>query len=705
MALDRDENASSRSQSESSDDSDSQDSDDMRTPTTDSKGDLSARKPNDDKVKKAANKDPNRVKRKKARRACENCQRAHLTCSDKRPCERCGDKKICKDGKRKKAKYLADAPDEDLTPGQDQVKDSHFANFSNDWHGGPPFPRSSFPSPGVGSLYASQNPTYPLFVTHGQQNQMPFQPYSSQQMSMGQSYPLGPHQQPILPDYSRTVQQPNTLGFSNPNQDLSVGEFYPNPNTEENSFANQYGYGELAYITHLTSGMADTPPSESTGTLNPSDDANFVPGVNTPGYGSAAQPYGYPQDQVIHNSRPSSREEADPFNLRGQDEDSLDGLVKQEEPTGYPIGAYNNYPSPSFSGSSPQGMTAGIDESPSVKSMYTNINPSRQAQLRETLRPMTSSQQQQNSSQASPSTPTVQTATIPSSIQIQPSTSNRRHRKPSMIYNAVTEPYSYTKAFHDLMALIRKRFSPSKTARIAKALASIRPSFISSLTKLDDDDRVFMEKCLQRTLLEYDDFLSATGTPTIICRRTGEVVAVGEGFSVLTGWRKAVLLGREPNLNVNKGGDTSGPSGMGTATSRDNITPRVSDSSRPDPLDESRQNPVSIVELLDDESACDFFDDYSHLAFGDSRGSVTTPCKLLKYKTARDAEFDKTLDSEAGSRLKRQRDATRSGKDGNAGMTQIGDDDGKVECMLCWSVKRDVFDIPMLFVMNVLPCI
>lgn len=255
------------------------------------------------------------------------------------------------------------------------------------------------------------------------------------------------------------------------------------------------------------------------------------------------------------------------------------------------------------------------------------------------------------------------------------------------------------------MALIRKRFSPSKTARIAKALASIRPSFISSLTKLDDDDRVFMEKCLQRTLLEYDDFLSATGTPTIICRRTGEVVAVGEGFSVLTGWRKAVLLGREPNLNVNKGGDTSGPSGMGTAISRDNITPRVSDSSRPDALDESRQNPVSIVELLDDESACDFFDDYSHLAFGDSRGSVTTPCKLLKYKTARDAELDKTLDSEAGSRLKRQRDATRSGKDGNAGMTQIGDDDGKVECMLCWSVKRDVFGIPMLFVMNVLPCI
>lgn len=81
MALDRDEDASSRSQSESSDDSDSQDSDDMATPTTDAKGNVPVRKAADGKVKKAANKDPNRIKRKKARRACENCQRAHLTCS------------------------------------------------------------------------------------------------------------------------------------------------------------------------------------------------------------------------------------------------------------------------------------------------------------------------------------------------------------------------------------------------------------------------------------------------------------------------------------------------------------------------------------------------------------------------------------------------------------------------------------------------
>lgn len=75
-SLDQDELAHERSHSESSDDSDSQDSDDMR-----SKDGAGPRKTADGKVKKPANKDPNRVKRKKARRACENCQRAHLTCS------------------------------------------------------------------------------------------------------------------------------------------------------------------------------------------------------------------------------------------------------------------------------------------------------------------------------------------------------------------------------------------------------------------------------------------------------------------------------------------------------------------------------------------------------------------------------------------------------------------------------------------------
>ncbi|KAF7617409.1 hypothetical protein AFLA_000063 [Aspergillus flavus NRRL3357] len=65
-------------------------------------------------------KDPSRPRRKKARRACFACQRAHLTCGDERPCQRCikrGLQDACHDGVRKKAKYLHDAPDGALMPG------------------------------------------------------------------------------------------------------------------------------------------------------------------------------------------------------------------------------------------------------------------------------------------------------------------------------------------------------------------------------------------------------------------------------------------------------------------------------------------------------------------------------------------------------------------------------------------------------------
>ncbi|KAG8864637.1 Transcriptional regulator of nonfermentable carbon utilization [Tulasnella sp. 330] len=48
-------------------------------------------------------------KKKKASRACIHCQKAHLTCDDTRPCQRCVKRGIgdtCVEGQRKKAKYL-----------------------------------------------------------------------------------------------------------------------------------------------------------------------------------------------------------------------------------------------------------------------------------------------------------------------------------------------------------------------------------------------------------------------------------------------------------------------------------------------------------------------------------------------------------------------------------------------------------------------
>ena len=208
-----------------------------------------------------------------------------------------------------------------------------------------------------------------------------------------------------------------------------------------------------------------------------------------------------------------------------------------------------------------------------------------------------------------------------------------------------------------------------------------------------------MEKCFQRTLWEYEDFINACGTPTIVCRRTGEVAAVGKEFSILTGWKKDVLLGKAPNLNVNIGGGPSGGSAAGGSSRGGGgvSTPRIPEGA----IDPSRPQPVFLAELLDDDSVIEFYEDFAKLAFGDSRGGVTTRCKLLKYRKKEDEEATAEEDEDAGTSLKRKRAKGQigGGKSEIAGQTSIdelGDKNGKVECSCCWTVKRDLFDLPMM---------
>lgn len=189
------------------------------------------------------------------------------------------------------------------------------------------------------------------------------------------------------------------------------------------------------------------------------------------------------------------------------------------------------------------------------------------------------------------------------------------HREPADIYANVRQPYSYTPAYHQLTVYIRTRFNREQQLRIAKCMASYRPSFIACTNTLEKDDLIFMEQCFQRTLLEYEKFISYSGTPTVVWRRTGQVAAVGKEFCILTGWQ------RERLLNEN----------------------------------------AFIVELMDDLSALEYFEMFSKMAFGDSRGANMTDCTLL----------------------------TPQGK--------------KIRTTSIWTLKRDVFGIPMMIVGNFLP--
>ena len=206
-----------------------------------------------------------------------------------------------------------------------------------------------------------------------------------------------------------------------------------------------------------------------------------------------------------------------------------------------------------------------------------------------------------------------------------------------------------------------------------------------------------MEKCFQRTLVEFNDFLQQCCAPTIVCRRSGEVAAVNKEFTALTGWTKDVLLGKEPNKHVHiRQSNGAAQEGDGLPRS-EATTPRLKDATIEG--NAGRPQPVFLGELMDDDSIVEFYKDYSQLAFEDSRGKVQRSCRLVKYHTQRDLENLK-----APSAQKDPRTGMLSNRvttiDGEHGISRI-EQDGKVSCTYCWTIKRDVFDIPMMIIINV----
>ncbi|KAL7622092.1 Transcriptional regulator of nonfermentable carbon utilization [Parahypoxylon ruwenzoriense] len=626
--------------------------------------------------KKYDPKDPHRPRRKKARRACYACQRAHLTCGDERPCQRCikrGLADACQDGVRKKAKYLHDAPPEALRPvlGPTYNPAAH-AKQTNGRH--PPNGNSE------SSAYYSQasgTSTYPIFGGNSQ----------SQMTSLPDSMPFGGQQSPVTPGFqppttSRAAQigsmQVPQVSSEMPNN-YSTALFDPsNPaifnfDLEGLNFGSHYGALEFGMLGHMSSGAAETPPTDAI-TQPPGTDVNYGPA-------------GVFRNGVNHYNQMYENGMADGFmNVDPSNGGTYPGNLQHGLPHAYAIAAAgptpNSLASPSTDNtSSPQPTGYGFDKSPTASS-YTTANPQPIAQ------PSRSKTKSSNSTNRFG----------PQSIL------GKRQRDPSAIYDTVTEPYPYLTGFHNLIAFVQRRFSANKTLRIAKSLASIRPSFIACTRNLNRQDLIFMEKCLQRTLFEYEDFMGHCSAPTIVCRRTGEVAAVNKEFIALTGWTKNILLGKELNMNANIGRSGSEASSLGSTGKPEYVTPRLK-TIQPDigKASEGKLQPVFIAEFMDDDSVIQFYEDFAQLAFGDSRGHVTRKCRLLKYRTKEMSEClgnDESLKDRRSNSILSSR-VTRI--DGEHGISKL-EKDGKIDCTFCWTIKRDVFDIPMLIVMNFLPC-
>lgn len=649
----------------------------------------------DTKKPKLDPKDPLRPRRKKARRACFACQRAHLTCGDERPCQRCikrGLADACQDGVRKKAKYLHDAPPEALRPVLGP-------NYSAGTNGRTPGQMSNSTSTsdaspsGVGNFFPQVNnsPGYMQFqqLQH-QQMPPPMQdplPFMSQQSPISPSFSTNAHHQTAMRTMSNSLAPKMEIQETNPYGGALFDPSNPalfNFDLDSLNFGNHYGAMEFSMLNHMSSGAAETPPQDQSGAM--SNHGSSFDATNM-----------YPGAVQFSTHYPSQDPLVSDYGLSRSDSTGKLYQVPQNMfPRAYAIeaGPISN-PSPSTDAHASPQSSLVFDSSP--KTTFNTASISRQ-QKRDQLAQNTQ-------------------AKFPALMAPQ-----KRSRDTSSIYSSVTEPYSYTTGFHALTAFVQRRFSANATLKIAKSLASIRPSFISCTKTLNREDLIFMEKCFQRTLYEYEDFMRDCSTPTLVCRRSGEVAAVNKEFTLLTGWTKNVLLGRETNLNVNTGKNSARSSANPSlqSTGRAGLTTPRLRSLMLEKGQESRPSYVLLAELLDDDSVIEFYEDFAKLAFGDSRGSVTKRCKLLKYQAKEletsDKEDDRGRDRESDKKWEEERrkkdggvpNAMLSGRvskiDGEFGIGRL-EKDGKLDCSYCWTVKRDVFDIPMLIVMNFLPCI
>ncbi|KAL0146269.1 Zn(2)-C6 fungal-specific transcription factor [Mucor lusitanicus] len=441
-------------------------------------------------------------KKKKASRACLHCQRAHLTCDDSRPCQRCVKRDLastCTDAARKRAKYLQDIPVDELfntsSSSNSQPTSSSAAVSSS----------SSAAAAAAASFNNSIVDSAAAYTTNAAtSNTTQLFDFALSDLNFG----------------STTIGL--EYGF--------LGNMLQNPLLD------------LDATTTATSAPTTTAPMHLS-------TIGMQQMMSNNGYSSSLSPA-------------SSTTTAAPF--------------------------YN-----------------------------MGFNPQMQHQQHQQQQHITPLP---NNSRSSPLSDTTSMLTMkrPSNASSVTSASGRRKgygNTPEETYTGVKRPFNYAEGFHYLIQHVRDKMSRDDLMRISRALALFRPSFLALIMNLTEEDLVFMEKCLQRTLLEYEKLISFSGTPTVVWRRTGEICLVGKEFSLLTQWTKDMLLGKK----------------------------------------------IYIYELMDSQSAVEYWEKFATHAFDNTDKSCVYSC-IIKTPQQK-----------------------------------------PVPCTFCFTIKRDIFDLPSVIIGNFLP--
>lgn len=541
-----------------------------------------------------------------------------------------------------------------------------------------------------------------------QSNMPPPPPLSSNGSFTNQQSPTSPsfqslasHHSPPIPNIGSALQSSQNGGasyqpsFSFEPQDSALFNF----DISNLNFGNQYGAIEFSMLGQMAGGAADSPSNENIMQPVPnyhgsiSSASGFADGAN--------QSLMFNQDPVIHSEWHARNNSSGSFAMT-----PMEHTTTRSDSVPHPAYAIAAGPG-SMASASPvstsQDYAPAFDGAPSSPALYVS-DVQRNYYGKQQKGPKVA-QYPVNQPGAFPGDNKY--ANMPlSALQNNAILGRKRLRDHSQVYDSVKTPYGYTEGFHSLLGYLDKWYSSDKRMRIAKAIASFRPTLISTYGSMSQDDLIHSEKGFQRLLCEYDEgFFEKYSTAAVILRRTGEVASVSKEFSMITGWTRDVLLGKAPNLNANKGssGNNTGNNTRGAVN-----TPRMSTMEQENAKTrDSKPRPVLIAELMDHESVVHFWEDCAKAAYIDTSIEVQRRCHLIKYR-AKDgdaAEHDGAAagnaDGAADERDGKQDHKPEAMIKSEADMQRLGSNSGIVDCMYTWKMKRDTFDAPMMFILQV----
>lgn len=193
------------------------------------------------------------------------------------------------------------------------------------------------------------------------------------------------------------------------------------------------------------------------------------------------------------------------------------------------------------------------------------------------------------------------TANPPKNEYMSPLISHHIYQSVQDIYTHSIVNFDYPESYHLLTNFLKRRFlgnslpiEEKQTKRnnlliILKLIASYRPTFISAHKNLlKPYDLLFLEMSFQRSLIDYEKLLLFNSSPTIIWRRTGEIVSISNDLLSILGFNLSDILSKR----------------------------------------------TFIMELMyDDESIINYFKLFKSVAVGNLHLSIITKCKLMKNPT------------------------------------------------------------------------